>query len=438
MQSWRNLFLIVALIAAAALYSQSRESAVGSPVEPPDPTGARVRFRTQQVTHEIVTSTIEPTGTLKAWRKVSLLAATEGVATRLSADSTGAELQPGRFVRAGTPIVFINSTEFQLRLNIARAKRTSAEAERDQLSAGVRSEDLERLAARYQAARFRFDEARQDFERASRLAKHRSATTAELERRKAALKVAQAETTAAHAELERARFGATAEELAVIEAKIAETVAEVASLEHALSECVIRVPFDAVVSSVHVSPGQRVVPQQPVVEIVDLRKLIAVVRLDERHFGRVHVGDTANVRTAAAASQSGRILAIRPTIDPASRQFEVHIEIDNASGHMSAGQFAKMQIVTRSTQPVMTIHSASIVWNSGVPHVFEVRNGVIKRRPIHVREEVDGRVEVLAGLSPNAMIATSGVSSLVDGVAVINRSRDSESRTADVSQLAAR
>jgi multidrug efflux pump subunit AcrA (membrane-fusion protein) len=167
------------------------------------------------------------------------------------------------------------------------------------------------------------------------------------------------------------------------------------------------------------SPAFRLVMDQPL-------KLKAAV--PERHMGEVKIGQTVELAVEAYPGETfaGTVDRINPTIDRASRTFQVEVHVPNQDRRLHAGSFVKAAILTRQDAHAPTVPEESLVRFAGVVKVFVVENGKARAVPVGlgVRLQVPGEkhaenwVEVLGPVEPGAQVVTSGQSQLADDTPV--------------------
>lgn len=149
------------------------------------------------------------------------------------------------------------------------------------------------------------------------------------------------------------------------------------------------------------------------------------VTVPERHKGEIRPDQEVDLAVDAYPGERfrGRVARISPSIDRASRTFQVEVTVPNEDRRLSPGGFAKASILTRVDADALAIPEEALVSFAGVTKVFAIREG--KAREVHVRagESLpggDGRtwIEVAGDLPGDASIITSGQTRLADGTAV--------------------
>ncbi len=104
--------------------------------------------------------------------------------------------------------------------------------------------------------------------------------------------------------METLQAGAIAEEIATAEAAVTQAEAALAAAQAVLDQATLRAPFAGAVAAVEASPGEAVMPSQPVLTLADLRDLQAVTTdLSERDVTRVAVGQRATIYVEALGVQ---------------------------------------------------------------------------------------------------------------------------------------
>ncbi len=128
----------------------------------------------------------------------------------------------------------------------------------------------------------------------------------------AQIDIAIAQRDAAAANLASLRQGARAEEIEAARAQVEAAQAQVAALEVQLGKFTIAAPWDGMVLTRSVEPGETVLPGTTLLEIGRLDVLELTVYLPEDRFGRVSLGQRAEVRVDAYPDRvfSGTVLRI--------------------------------------------------------------------------------------------------------------------------------
>jgi RND family efflux transporter MFP subunit len=143
------------------------------------------------------------------------------------------------------------------------------------------------------------------------------------------------------------------------------------------------------------------------------------VRLDESRAAWVALGATVPVVVDGAgpeAEQPGRVREISRAIDADTRAMRVTISLRDP-GTLWPGMFARVRLPGPSSR-VLTVPDAALVHRGQLTSVFVVTEGRARLRLVRVGRPVDGRVEVLAGLSDAERVVVDPPADLRDGARV--------------------
>ncbi|MBS0509465.1 MAG: efflux RND transporter periplasmic adaptor subunit [Proteobacteria bacterium] len=125
-------------------------------------------------------------------------------------------------------------------------------------------------------------------------------------------------------------------------------------------------------------------------------------------------GTTAMVSTAGGAQVPGRVRALAPTVDLNTRNALVYVDLP-AHPELRAGQFARGEFVLGQHQ-ALTVPLSAVVVRDGFSHVFELgADERVQMRRVQTGQRSGERLEVRAGLAPEARIVERGGAFLSDG-----------------------
>ncbi|MFO0939766.1 MAG: efflux RND transporter periplasmic adaptor subunit [Pirellulales bacterium] len=177
------------------------------------------------------------------------------------------------------------------------------------------------------------------------------------------------------------------------------------------------------VSGRHVSEGSYVRQGTELFHLVIDSTLRLKVPVPERFVGTVQTGQFVRVHVASSRDPiEGKVTRINPTIDQASRAFEVEIIIDNRDGRLKPGGFAQAEIITATNQRAVVVPWESVVSFAGVTKLFVVDQSIAKEIQVTLGRQGQDWVEIASpDLQPGTVVVTSGQNGLADGIAVEER-----------------
>jgi RND family efflux transporter MFP subunit len=177
-------------------------------------------------------------------------------------------------------------------------------------------------------------------------------------------------------------------------------------------------PIAGIVAKRQVLPGEKVSPEQPVLTIVDLARLELAGLVGTHEVSRIRPGLPVQVRVEGLAEPvAGRVARIAPAAEPGTRSIGVTIELANPKELLRAGQYALVRAELADDTERLTLPVTAVGSTSGQDHVWVIENGTLARRAVTVgrRDERQGRVEVLQGLTPAATVLAARFDNLREG-----------------------
>lgn len=179
----------------------------------------------------------------------------------------------------------------------------------------------------------------------------------------------------------------------------------------------ITAPLDGVVSARMVDPGSTVFPGMPLLTVEEGGTYRLELAVPESLRGKVALGEALPVfLDGDRRTVTGMVAEIVPTVDPVSRTFTLKLDLP-AKG-LRSGQFGRAQLRIGEAQGLLAPQKA-VLERGQLTFVWVVDNGNIARmRLVKPGTVVDGRVEILAGLSAGERIVVGGMERVVDGARV--------------------
>jgi membrane fusion protein (multidrug efflux system) len=204
---------------------------------------------------------------------------------------------------------------------------------------------------------------------------------------------------------------------------------ELARLNYDYSK--IRAPISGIVSTREVKLGQNIAANDVVFRITDTSSLVAYLQIPQAETAKFSAGHSATVVVDAMPDTiyGAEIARISPTIDVRNGTFRATAFVDNRTGELAPGMFARFSISYERHADALVIPKHALVEEDDQAAVYVVENGAVSRRIIETGIEANEVVEVLGGLSGDEEIVVIGHSGLRDGSKVLasNKLQDSYS-----------
>lgn len=188
----------------------------------------------------------------------------------------------------------------------------------------------------------------------------------------------------------------------------------------ALDRTVIRAPFTAMAGLRKISPGAYVKKGDDIVELAATDRLNLDVRVPEVYLPLVRIGQPVNVTVDALPGKTytGKVYAIEPTVDLASRGALVRARIANAGGQLKPGMFARVTANLGNRPSAIVVPEQAILPKGTQTYIYKVEEGKANLVPVRLGRRSPGQVEVLSGISAGDTIVVDGLLKLRPGVPV--------------------
>jgi len=277
------------------------------------------------------------------------------------------QAEAGQRVQAGQVLAEVDVQDYALAAQAAQAQVIGARSQRD-------------LAAA-------------DYKRYEALLAQNFISAAELERRSATLKAAQA--------------------------TLDQAMAQAQAQSNQAGYAKLMVSTSGVITGVEAEPGQVVSAGQPVVRFAQDGPRDAVFAVPEHVVGRLKLGQKMTA-TLSSGHQTvkGQVREIGASADPVTRTFTVKLGLENAESlplgitlNVHAPQLAGSQtnVIKVPTSALRQEGQQSAVW------VFDAASGTVTSQVVQVATADGNEVVIAAGLKPGQQIVSAGVHVLSPG-----------------------
>ena len=283
-------------------------------------------------------------GTVRGVRRVDL-------STKIMGRITQLEVEEGEFVEEGDLLVQIKDDQIK--------------AQHDQVEAQLVE------------ARANLENAETNYNRIKRLFEQSSATQKEYDDMKTRYQMAGAK-------------------VKTLEGKLRE-------VKDMLDYTTLRAPIDGYVVRKTMEEGDMASPGQPLVTVENTGALEVKASVPESQINLLTRGDTVGIRVPAADRNSleGRIVAINPSGNRGSRQFEVKVIFREPGTikKVKPGMFAELS-VARWTQPTVTVDARALIDRgqlTGLYTINDQQEAVL--RWVRTGNQSGNHIEILSGIS---------------------------------------
>lgn len=203
--------------------------------------------------------------------------------------------------------------------------------------------------------------------------------------------------------------------------------AQVAQQEALVGYKSITAPFSGRLGIRQVDLGQYIAPGTPIVTLQQLDPIFVDFYLPQQALAQIKVGQpvTTKVDTYPDLKFDGKILAINPLVNTASRNVQVRATFGNLDDKLLPGMFATVDIQVGAPQHYVTLPRTAIYYNSygDIAYVVKAKGGENDGEKQYIAEQVfvktgetrGDQVAVLSGIEPGDVVVTAGQNKLHNG-----------------------
>jgi HlyD family secretion protein len=281
-------------------------------------------------------NTIEASGTLEG-TDVNIGTEVAGKVKQLRVDE-------GTRVAKGDTLLIIDDADYQIQLRSAEANAAAADAQYRLALEGSRKEDVMQAEAAFKTAEA-------DYNRMKELLAAQTITQKQYDD-------VYTRYVAAQQNYQKLFRGLRKSEIDAVRAKRDQAEAQADQLRKKVRDCYILAPSEGIVSLKSVEVGELVAMGANVLRITYLDKVKLTIYVNEQQLGKVHVGQTAEVRIDSNPDRvhEGKVVYISPNAEftPKNVQtkeertklvFGVKIEVENKDGVLKPGLPADARLV---------------------------------------------------------------------------------------------
>ncbi len=172
----------------------------------------------------------------------------------------------------------------------------------------------------------------------------------------------------------------------------------------------LRSPISGVVAELGVREGMTVMGGQMLFRIIDLSSVWVTAEVPEAQAAWLKPGTEAEARVPAWPERTfrGKVGAILPDVNAATRTVRARIEVANPGAQLKPGMFANIAITAGHGKDAVLVPSEAVI-RTGERNVVIVSEGDrMVPVAVEVGQELGGRSEILKGLQAGARVVASG------------------------------
>ena len=219
------------------------------------------------------------------------------------------------------------------------------------------------------------------------------------------------------------------------QAQLTQALAQVENIRAVIAKKTIRAPFAGRLGIRQINLGQVINDGQPIVTLQALDPIFADFQLPQQQLAQISKDLEVRVTSDALPDQviTGRITAINPEVDAATRNIRVQATIANPDERLRPGMYANIAVVLPKKMDVLAIPATSVLYAPYSDSVFVIQENqgkdgkpgakTVRQQFVRLGENRGDFIAVTSGLKADETVVSTGVFKLRNGqtVAVDNK-----------------
>lgn len=191
--------------------------------------------------------------------------------------------------------------------------------------------------------------------------------------------------------------------------------------ENMMENTILRSPISGVVTARNYDPGD-MTGNLPVLTVGQLSPVVKVmINVTENDISKIATGMPVEVTFDAFPEEvfNGKLNRLFPTVDPATRTFQVEVQVANPKEKIKPGMFARVDINLGDQDNVVVPDRAVVKQTgSGNKYVYVLKGNTVSFKRVELGQRLDTFYELLSGIEDGDTVVITGQSRLIDGAQV--------------------
>lgn len=188
-----------------------------------------------------------------------------------------------------------------------------------------------------------------------------------------------------------------------------------------LENTVLTSPISGVVTARNYDPGD-MTGNLPVLTVGQITPIVKVmIHPAEADLTKIKRGMPVDITFDAFPGEQfpGKISRIYPTIDPATRTFQVEIDIQNPKAEILPGMFARVGVTLGEANNIVVPDRAVVKQTgSGNKYIYVYSGGTVRFNRVELGQRLGAEYVILSGINDGDTVVITGQNGLADGVKV--------------------
>jgi len=195
--------------------------------------------------------------------------------------------------------------------------------------------------------------------------------------------------------------------------------AQLALIDAQIARTVIRAPFRGTIGLRYIDIGDYITPSTRISILQNIDSVKIDFSIPEQYANLVQRGDRINFRVAGnPTSFDGRIFAIEPRIDAASRSLPLRAIAPNSNRRILPGAFVEIEYVLEELYDALLVPTQALVPQLQGQIVYVIKGGKATPVPVNTGIRSSTKIQILEGIAQGDTVITTGILQLREGLPV--------------------
>ena len=194
------------------------------------------------------------------------------------------------------------------------------------------------------------------------------------------------------------------------------TKADIDLIKTQIDKKKIKAPFSGTIGLRYISEGSYITPSDVIAGLVDASSIKIDFTLPEKYMARIKKGAEIIFNIDGLEdSFKGRIYAVEPKIDVATRTISLRAVSPNASGKILPGAFANVSIILNRIEDAICVPTESIIPEMNTKKVFLAKDGKASSINVETGLRLPDKIQIVEGLQEGDSVVVSGILKIRNG-----------------------
>ncbi len=196
-----------------------------------------------------------------------------------------------------------------------------------------------------------------------------------------------------------------------------------ANYESARQQIELTSPISGILTDLSVNIGQYVPLGTPLATVAQVDRMRMTFFVDGQSASFLRNGQKANVTVAAGSSAvtdfEGTVTEVARSADPETRLFRIELQIDNRKRKLSPGMFVRANIAVQELDKILAVPKEAVFFTEGIAKVYTINDSSrAVEQSIEVGENTIDKYQVISGLSAGDNVIVLGRNKVEGGTLV--------------------